>query len=312
MSDHLSLTFLGTGASLPSKRRGMPSLVIRKDGEYILCDCSEGTQQRIMQANIPPSRIRTILISHLHGDHIFGIPGFITSQQMTSRSNPLRIIGPNGLQKYLGLIRDISGYSIDYPLEIDEISGVMHEFKAGSFYVTAHLLDHQGQPCYGFRLQEKDKLGKFDSKKADALGIPQGPERAALLRGGNIVLADGRTIEPNSLVGPMRPGRVIVYCTDTKPCQAAVELAKKCDLLVYDSTFADDHAELANESGHSTSRQAALLAEKAVAKQLVLWHISPRYDEEQEQLLLQQAREVFPNTLLPYDLQTLILPPRNG
>jgi ribonuclease Z len=312
MSDHLSLTFLGTGASVPSKRRGMPSLIIRKDGEYILCDCSEGTQQRIMQANIPPSRLRTILVSHLHGDHIFGIPGFITSQQMASRSTPLRIIGPTGLRKYLQLVRDISGYSIDYPLEIDEMSGVPPEFKASSLSVTALRLDHQGQPCYGFRLQEEDKPGKFNSKRADALGIPQGPERTALLRGENLVLTDGRIIEPHAVVGPTRPGRVISYCTDTKPCQAAVALSNECDLLVHDSTFADEHAELADESGHSTSRQAALLAQKAAAKQLVLWHISPRYGEEGEQLLLQQAREVFTNTLLPYDLQTLTLPPRNG
>jgi len=312
MSDHLSLTLLGTGASLPSKRRGLPSLVIRKDGEYILCDCSEGTQQRIMHANIPPSRIHTMLISHLHGDHIFGIPGFITSQQMASRSNPLRIIGPTGLQKYLQLIKDISGYGIDYQLEIDEMSEVSHEFKAGSFYVAARQLDHQGQPCYGFRLQEKDKPGKFNSRKADALGIPHGPERAALLRGENVVLSDGRTIEPAMLVGPTRPGRIIAYCTDTRPCKAAVELAQECDLLVYDSTFTDEHTELANESGHSTSGQAARIALEADAKQLVLWHISPRYDEEDELLLLQQAKGVFPSTLLPDDLQTLTLQPRSA
>ncbi len=304
----LKIAFLGTGAAVPSPRRGLPSLALIRDNLTILCDCAEGTQMRLSSAKISPSKIRFVCISHLHGDHLFGLPGFLTTQQMMSRTAPLAIISPVGLQRFLDCVRKISGFHIEYELSIEEVSKQKaHSFQAGSFAVTAKPLQHSIF-CLGYRFAERPKPGKFDEQKAQELGIPIGPVRGQLQKGLPVILSDGRQILPQQVVGPSRPGRVVVYCTDTRPCQAAIELAQDCDVLIHDSTFSEANREEAEVSFHSTAIEAAEVAAQARAKKLILWHISGRNDKAREIDLLHEARTVFSESYLPEDFEFLEVP----
>lgn len=309
MSDQLKIVFLGTGAAAPSLSRGLPALAIYRQGKIFLCDCGEGTQLRLMQAGLPPSKIHTICLSHLHGDHIFGLPGFLTSQQLFSRNVPLTLYGPPGLSAYVETIAHISKYTLEYPVHTVELSPeTTSTFQVDEFLVTAINLRHSSV-CLGYRFHEKDKPGKFDAGKADQLGIPPGPLRRQLQHGESIQL-ENRQIDPNKVVGPAIPGRVITYCTDTRPCEAAVQLAHHCDVLIHDSTFSDAYADRAEPTWHSTSREAALMAQQAGARTLALWHLSIRIQPDEEAALLAQARQVFAHTILPNDLDELFVPRR--
>lgn len=308
---NLRIAFLGTGAAVPSTRRGLPSLALIYNGLIILCDCAEGTQMRFSSAKIAPSKIRFLFLSHLHGDHLFGLPGFLTTQQMMSRTAPLKIISPFGLQRFLDCLRAVSGFHIDYDLSIEEVSEQdISSFEVDAFHVEAMPLQHSTF-CLGYRFIEKPKPGKFDEKKAQELGIPIGPIRRELQKGLPVVLPDGRRILPQQVVGPSRPGRIVVYCTDTRPCPAAVELAQDCDVLIHDSTFSEANREEAKVSFHSTAIEAAEIAAKARAKKLILWHISGRNDETREMELLQEARSIFSESYLPEDFEYLEVPRTN-
>ncbi|MBN1482397.1 ribonuclease Z [candidate division KSB1 bacterium] len=309
MSDQLKIIFLGTGAAAPSLTRGLPALAIRRQGKIILCDCGEGTQLRLMQAGLSPSKIHTICLSHLHGDHIFGLPGFLTSQQLFGRHAPLTITGPPGLSAYIETIAQISKYTLDYPVKVVELSpDTTSNFRIDQFIVTAKNLRHSST-CLGYRFHEAEKPGKFDAIRADQLGIPPGPQRRHLQHGESIQI-ENRQIDPGDVVGPSIPGRVITYCTDTRPCAAAVELAQNCDVLIHDSTFSDLYADRAEPTWHSTSREAATLAQEAGVGTLALWHLSIRIQAEEETALLAQARQVFAHTILPNDLDELLVPRR--
>ncbi|MBN2000250.1 ribonuclease Z, partial [candidate division KSB1 bacterium] len=280
-------------------RRRLPALVIQHKGELVLCDCGEGTQMWLPQAGLSAAKISTIIISHLHGDHIFGLPGFLTTQTMLGRNTALSVYGPAGTKKYMEMIQDISGFEIHYPLEIVELEKDGTRFSAAGFDITARLLDHR-ITCFGYRFHEPAKPGKFNTEKADQLHIPSGPLRAQLQQGNSIIIGD-RTITPAEVMGPERPGRIVTFCTDTRPTPNAIELARNGNVLIHDSTFGDDHADWAVQTFHSTSREAGEIARQSNCRQLLLWHISNRYDEEQEKILLQQAQNVFPNTMLGRD-----------
>lgn len=303
MSDELKIVFLGTSAAIPTLRRGLPSLAIVKDNRAYLCDCGEGTQLRILQAGLHPSKIGHIFISHLHGDHIFGLPGFLTTQQMMGRTNPITLWGPKGLSDFITGIRKISEFTLDFPLRIVELGPETQKFKVDEFDVEATPLEHRSL-CFGYGFFEESKPGRFDVEKAEMLAIPPGPQRAALKQGESI-LVGGKTIKPENVVGPSIPGRVIAYCSDTRPSSQTVELARNCDVLIHDSTFAEHHHVRAHESFHSTAGQAADIASRAGAKKLMLWHISSRYDEDDERELLSQARQVFPESYLCEDFAEL-------
>jgi ribonuclease Z len=300
MSDDLKIIFLGTGAAVPSTRRGMPAMAIQKEGNIILCDCGEGTQIKMQQAGLSPSKISAILISHLHGDHLFGLPGFLTSQQLMNRTDPLTLVGPVGIKKFIHHIQTITRANVMYPIHFMELNGnTSMLFELADFQITAQKLEHSIL-CFGYRFKEKSKTGKFSLQKAEKLNIPPGPLRHQLQQG-QTVIVNGRKIQPTDVMGPNRPGRTIVFCTDTRPLKASVNLARDCQVLIHDSTFAAADFELARESHHSTSREAAKVAQEAKAQQLFLWHISMRYNETQEQQLLNEAMEIFPASLLAND-----------
>jgi len=309
--DQMQVLFLGTGAAIPSPQRSLPSLALLFDGEVVLCDCCEGTQMRLQQAGISAARINHIFISHLHGDHIFGLPGLITSQHLLKRSEPLYVYGPAALATFLQTVQEVTQHHLSYPLIIKKWPLSEGESLAlPRFSVTALPLEHS-QPCYGFRFTEPDRPGAFDAERAQALAIPATAVRTALIQGQSISI-DGQWISPEQVVGPLRKGRSIAYCTDTRPCSNAVVLAQEADVLIHESTFHPKHAELARETGHSTCIEAAEVARQAGCRRLFLYHISGRLQKNEEAEMLQMARAIFPATDLPEELLRCSIEHRQG
>lgn len=300
MSDQIRLLFLGTGAAIPSLRRALPTLALIFDGRITLCDCSEGTQMRLQRLGLSASRVQNIFISHMHGDHIFGLPGLITSQHLLKRSDPLHVFGPPELQIFLDCVQQVTQHHLSFSVIFETWDSAANwTKKLADYSVQAMPLDH-GRPCCGFRFIEYDRPGKFDVERAQALAIPPADLRTALLRGQTIQI-DGKTITPDQVVGPMRKGRVISYCTDTRPHPNSIQLALDADVLVHESTFHPMESELAAETGHCTSTEAAEIAKQARVGKLYLYHISARQNQAEEQEMTELAAAVFPNTEMPED-----------
>jgi len=298
--DQIRLLFLGTGAALPSPRRMLPALALILDGQVALFDCSEGTQMRMQQAGLSPARIRHIFISHLHGDHLFGLPGLITSQHLLKRSEPLYIFGPVELDLFLQTVHQVTQHQASFPVVVGPCTPQAEQiWTLEGFSVQSLPLDH-GPACFGYRFIEHDRPGKFDADRARDLGVPNNDLRTALIHG-ETVEWNGRRIRPEEVVGPAQRGRTIAYCTDTRPCENVRILARDADVLVHESTFHPDQEMLAQETGHSTSRQAAESAVAAGCRQLYLYHISGRQDDQSEMEMLESARSIFPATEMPQD-----------
>ncbi len=300
MSDQIRLLFLGTGAAIPSLRRRLPALALILDGRITLCDCSEATQMRLQKAGLSANRVRNIFISHMHGDHIFGLPGLITSQHLFKRTEPLHIFGPPELELFLACVQKVTQHHLSYSVVFETWDmGAAWTKNLDDYSVEALPLDH-GVKCCGFRFVEHDRPGKFDAHRAEALGIPSSDLRTALLQG-RTVRIDGKTVTPDQVVGPERKGRIVAYCTDTRPSANSVALAKDADVLVHESTFHPDESDLARETGHSTSTDAAEVARAARVGQLYLYHISGRQNEAEEIEMTRRASAVFPQTEMPDD-----------
>lgn len=306
----MKLIFLGTSSALPSLRRFVSATALDLGPELLLFDCGEGTQIQFRRARLRPGKLQRVLISHFHGDHLFGLPGLITSLQMMSRKTALRLLGPRGLKSYIDFVQGLSGFGIDYELVFDEIDPQSPRvaIQAGTYRIESFPLKH-GPFSLGYAVIENDRPGKFDSHRAQELGVDEGPMRSRLQAGEPVRLPDGRWVEPSEVVGPPRRGRRIVYALDTRPCDAVIEAAQEADVLIHDATFDHDRLDLAQETGHSTVIEAAEVARKAQVKRLVLTHISARYEEEEEAELLAQARSVFPHSVLAHDLMRLEIPP---
>jgi ribonuclease Z len=307
MNDQVYIHFLGTGASVPSMKRGLPAAVIIKDQIGILLDCGEGTQLKLLHAGISASKIRYIFLSHLHGDHLFGLPGFLTSQQMFQRIHPLTLFAPSGIRSFLDCLMQTTGFNPTFPFELVELAAdESGSLNFNDFNISYQPLDHKS-PCLGYHFKEHHKPGKFNSERAKELGIPHGPERSRLQNGEAVKLGDGRIVKPEQVLESPIPGRTITYCTDTRPCDAAIELARESQILIHDATFTERHKERAFLTGHSTSLQAALIAKNANVEKLYLWHLSMRLDKEGEQQSLREARSVFPETFIAQDLDSICL-----
>ncbi|MBD3373431.1 ribonuclease Z [candidate division KSB1 bacterium] len=307
MNDQVYIHFLGTGASVPSLKRGLPAAVIMKDQTGILLDCGEGTQLKLLQAGISAAKIRYIVLSHLHGDHLFGLPGFLTSQQMFQRIHPLTLYAPVGIRSFMDCLMQITGFNPTFPFELVELpADESGSLNFNQFDISYRPLDHKS-PCLGYHFKEHNKPGKFDAERAEQLGIPHGPERSRLHNGEAVELEDGRIIEPEQVVESPIPGRTISYCTDTRPCDATVELARGSQILIHDATFTEMHKDRAFPTGHSTAVQAAMIAKNANVEKLYLWHLSMRLDKQGEEQSLSEARSVFPESFIAQDLDSICL-----
>jgi ribonuclease Z len=301
----LSVTFLGTGGAVPSARRNTASLLVARGGERLLFDCGEGTQRQ-MQRSLGLVQVDAIYFTHFHADHFLGLPGLLKTYDLTERERPLTIYGPRGLRdliQSLGRVIGRVGYKLDL-IEIEPGDAIPCE----NAEVRAFPVEHSAR-AFGYALVEGDRPGRFDLEAAKRLGVKEGPDFAALQRGES-VNGDSGPVEPGEVVGEARSGRTIAITGDTAPCRATVEAAKGADLLVHDASFAEDEAQRAADTGHSTVGQAAAVAREAEVRLLALVHISSRYHVGK---VLDEAREVFEPTVAPRDFDLIELPfPERG
>jgi ribonuclease Z len=298
----MSLVFIGTGASTPSARRGLPSLLIRRGGEHLLFDCGEGTQRQLVRSVGLPD-LDAIFITHFHADHWLGLPGMLKSFALRDREAPLRIYGPPGLNEIMAQVKFVYG-RLPYELSVEEL-GPMEAVARGGYTIGSVPVRHRVNVAYGYVLVEDQRPGHLDAELAASLGVTPGPDFGRLQRGETVA-----GVRPEQVMGPTREGRKVAITGDTAPCEAMQVAAHKADLLVHEATFADEEVERARETQHSTARQAAEVARAAEVRMLALTHISTRYAGKE---LRAQAREVFPDTEAPRDFDAIELPfPERG
>jgi ribonuclease Z len=305
----LDLFFLGTGAGMPAKLRNVTSIALKlleERGAVWLFDVGEATQHQILHTSLKPRRIEKIFITHLHGDHIYGLPGLLSSRSFQGGESEVTVYGPKGIKEYIEMSLSLSQTYLKYPLSIIEISeGII--FEDDQFIVEARLLEH-GIPSYGYRIMEKDRPGTLLADKLIEAGVQPGPIFRQIKNGEPITLEDGRVLDPNEFLGPEQKGRVVTILGDTRYCENALVLAKEADLLVHEATFSKGEETLAYDYFHSTTYQAADIARKAGCKQLCLTHISSRYDRNDWRELVAEAMETFPNTDIAEDFKEIHIP----
>ena len=299
----MQLVFLGTGGAWPTRNRNVSSTAVILGDKVILVDCGEGTQRQIHWANFSFMKITDILITHFHTDHFLGLFGLMESMYLNNRERPLTIIGPRGLCSLIESLRNIGIIKNAFPLEVMDVEGG-DEIDLGGVAIKAFENTH-GPRSLGFTVTEDMRPGKFYREKALELGIPEGPLFGRLQRGGEIEI-DGEKIKPNMVMGPPRPGRKVVFSGDTHVCPSLVEMAANADVLVHEATYGEDNRKKADEYRHSTAKIAAEAARDAGVKNLVLTHISPRYDDTE--VLVREAEEVFENVIAAHDLMEIRVP----
>ena len=315
----MQVTFLGTSSGVPTRARNVSAVALRlpQRSEMWLFDCGEGTQHQFLRSDLRLSQLRRVFITHMHGDHVFGLPGLLASLGLSGSCNAgVDLYGPDPLDAYLTGALNNSSTRIGYPLQVHRVRQAAEQgsvlFEDDDLTVRCTPLTHR-VPAYAYRVEQKPLAGRFDIARAKELQIPPGPVYAQLKRGETVTLEDGRVIDGTSLCGPERPGVSLVYCTDTVFSEAAVELARGADLLIHESTFAHAEAEMAFQKQHSTSTMAAQTAAEAGVGQLVLTHLSPRYvagNPVTPDDLLREAQAIFPNTTLARDFLCLDVKPR--
>ena len=289
----LRLTFLGTAAAQPTLRRNLTGLALRRERELYLVDCGEGTQRQLIRYGAGFD-VAAVFFTHFHADHYLGAIGFLRTLSMQGRTEPLDVYGPRPARALLRTMLFTGVERFSFEVNIHEVEPGERVRRDGC-HLVAFATDHR-TPSVGWALVEDARPGRFHPELAAALGVPSGPLFGALQRGAAVTLADGRVVEPGAVVEPTRRGRVVVVTGDTRPCAATVEVARGADLLVHDCTFGDAEAERAVETYHSTAREAAQVGRDAGVGRLVLTHLSSRYDQAWEPLLL-QAREAFGGAL---------------
>ena len=297
----MELTFLGTSSAVPSKYRNHTSIALKAFGEVMMFDCGEGTQRQLSNAKISPMKIDKIFISHLHGDHILGLPGLIQSMGFRGRVEPLHIYGPRGISRLNEVISQFGYFSIDFPVEIhDLVEGKIIENEE---YLIECVKTNHNIYNLAYSVYEKKKP-RFLREKAIELGVKPGPDFGKLHNGFEVKVGE-KVIKPEQVLGKKRHGLKIVYSGDTKPCEAMIDFAKKASVLIHESTYKTEDEIKATNNFHSTSSQAAKIAKDANVEKLILTHISTRYTNIED--LKKEAIEIFENTIVAYDFMNIEL-----
>lgn len=293
----LTLTFLGTGAAIPSLDRNVASLALAREGETLLFDCGEGTQRQMMRYGVSFS-VRDVFFTHFHADHLLGLTGLVRTLGLQDRTDPLRLYGPRGARRVLEHALAVGIERNKFPVQIEELSPG-ERVSRPEYDVVAVEADHRA-PSLGYVLVEHTRLGRFQPERVRELGVPEGPLWGRLHRGETVELPDGRRVGPTDLVGPPRPGRKVVISGDTRPSPVIGAAAAGADLLVHEATFSAEESEKADLTGHSTAADAAGIARDAGVRRLVLTHISARYTREAPELLA-EAQAIFPASVVARD-----------
>jgi ribonuclease Z len=299
----MELIFLGTGAGMPSKQRNVTSIALEllaERGSYWLFDCGEATQHQILHASVKLSKTEKLFVTHLHGDHIYGIPGLLTSRGYQGGNTPFTVYGPKGIAEFIRSTLSLSKSHLDYPLNIVELGDEGLLFEDRTFKVEAAKLEHRIE-CWGYRVIEKASPGTLQHDKLKELGVPSGPMYGRLKAGERIQLESGVTLNGIDYIGPEIPGRTVVILGDTKKCAGAVKLAEQADVLVHEATFDRSKQDLADAFDHSTAADAAETAHSAGVGALLMTHISSRYQAEDTHILLDEARAIHANAHVVYD-----------
>jgi ribonuclease Z len=294
----LSVFFAGTSGSVPTPRRGLPALLVRRGADRILFDCGEGTQRQLLRT-VGLSDVNDVFLTHLHLDHWLGLPGMLKSFDLRDRLAPLTVHGPAGTAQLLTSLRHVIG-RLQFPFTVVELEAG-DTVRRDGYDVAAFHVRHRGVSL-GYALVEDERPGRFDADAARALGVAFGPDFGRLQRGETVA-----GVRPEQVIGPPRPGRKIVISGDTAPCEMVRVAAHQADLLVHEATFADEEAERALQTGHSTARQAAVLAADADVRLLALTHLSTRYGGAE---IRDEARGVFARTVVPRDFDSIEIPLR--
>ena len=302
----MQLHFLGTGAGMPSKERNTSSIVLKlleERGTIWLFDCGEATQHQILHTSIKPRKIDKIFITHLHGDHIFGLPGFLSSRSFLGGNDELIIYGPKGLQQWIEQTLKLSKTHLTYPIRFVEVTeGIV--FEDDQFIVNALPLEHVIE-CFGYRIEQKPLQGELLIDKAIAYGVPKGPLLGQLKAGKNVQLDDGKVVYSKDVTTEQQKGFVIAILGDTKYCENAIRLAENADVLVHEATFDHSTITLAAQYGHATNTEAARIAKQANVKQLLLNHISARFLAHDLVPFLEEAKQIFDETYIMNDFTLL-------
>jgi ribonuclease Z len=301
---YVEVIFLGTSGSIPTNKRNLPAVAIHRKDELILFDCGEGTQRQMILAHIGFNRKTKIFITHMHGDHVLGVPGLIQSMSLLGRTEKLEIYGPPGIKNFVKSILRTVKFTLTFPVKVFEVHGGV-VYKNSEYEVRAVRTSHV-VPGLAYALIEGNRSGKFHPERARALGVPKGPLWSKLQRGENVRLPKGKIVKSRDVIGPPRPGRKIVYSGDTRPFKGILKFARKADMLIHEATFSDELAERARADGHSTPSQVAKIAKIAGVKRLVLTHISARY--ENADVLVKKARKIFRRVQFAEDLLRIELP----
>ncbi|MCB9489480.1 MAG: ribonuclease Z [Deltaproteobacteria bacterium] len=290
----MECVLLGSGGMMPMSYRFLVSMALRYDGRTFLFDCGEGTQIPLKAMKLGIKPIKDIFISHLHADHVTGLPGMLMMLNQAEPDEAITVYGPEGIHAYIHAMQKTLSFDRRYPLKVEELHGEAGvAYEDGNVRVFYRELNHRVR-CLGYAVLERDLPGRFNIDKARELGVPEGPMWGQLQRGETVTLDDGRTVSPGDVLGDARPGRKVAYATDTRPCEGVTDLAMDADLVFVEGMFAHELVEDANLKGHQTVVQAAEQMKAAGARRAVMVHFSPRYHNDDIALLEAEAQAVYP------------------
>jgi ribonuclease Z len=302
----MRVTFLGTSGAVPTTSRNPSSIFVNREGDRLLFDAGEGTQRQMMRFGTGFA-VSDLFVTHLHGDHVLGIPGLVQTMDFNEREDPLTIHAPRGTGDEIDDLVHAAGNRPSFPVRVTEVTPGETAVRREDYAVRAFRVDHDAN-AVGYALVEDDRKGRFDRDRAEELGVPVGPKFSKLHEGDPVELDDGTVVRPEQVVGDPRPGRRFVYTGDTRPSENVVAVAEDADLLVHDATFAGDRADRAAKTAHSTAAQAGDVARRAGAVRLALTHISSRYAGDAS-AHRREADEAFDGeVLLPDDGQVVEVP----